>query len=179
MNTTRKLALSGLFTALSFVLLFLSNLVPTGMYSFPAAAGVVVWLLSFFAGTRYAVYSYAVVSVLAFLFCIDKEAPLCFFLFLGYYPLVRKGLERLRLKVLSWLLKLLLFNAAAVGTYFLLIFLFSVPQEEFRLFGLSLPLLLLLLLNGVFVLYDLALRLFEKRYRDTINKFVTNFLRKN
>lgn len=178
MRKSQKIAVSGLLTALAAGLLLLSGLVPTGMYSFPAAAGVVIWLLSFFAGTSYAVYSFAAVSVLSFILCTDKEAPLCFVLFLGYYPLIRKGLEQLRLRVLAYFLKLLLFNAAAVGIYCLLIFVFAVPRESFRLFGVSVPLLFLALLNVVFVIYDLALRVFEKRYRQTINKLVTNFFRK-
>ena len=178
MKRSQKLAVSGLLTAFASVVLILSNFVPVGMYTFPAAAGLILWVLSFAAGRQYALYAYAAVSVIGFLICSNKEAPLCFILFLGYYPLLRPFLEKLRFRGLSYILKLLLFNAAAVGTYFLLLYVFSVPTEDFRLFGISLPLVFLLLLNVVFLVYDVALKLFERKYRETINKLVTNFFRR-
>lgn len=178
MKRSQRIAVSGMLTAFAAVAVILSNLVPTGMYTFPAAAGIVIWVLSFFAGNSYAVYSYIAVSLLSFILCTNKEAAFCFILFLGYYPLIRKALEKIRLKVLAYLIKLLVFNAAAVSVYILLVFVFSVPADEFELFGIKLPFLFLGLMNIVFIVYDTALRLFERRYREIINKTVTNFFRR-
>lgn len=167
-----------MLTAFAAVMIMLSNLVPTGMYSFPTAAGIMIWVLSFFTGRGYALYSFFAVSLLSLIFCTNKESSLIFILFLGYYPLIRTALEKIKPKVLAGLVKLLIFNAAAVSVYLLLIFVFAVPPGEFTIFGIDLPWLFLVILNAVFVVYDIALKQFERRYRETINKFVTNFFRR-
>ena len=77
--------------------------------------------------------------------------------FFGYYPILKAKLDPIRPKALSFLIKLLIFNAAMVLEYFAATRLLSVPAEEYELFGVSLPLLLLALANVVFILYDYAL----------------------
>ena len=165
-------------TAFASVVMILSNLVPAGLYTFPAAAGILIFILSFAAGKSYGWASFLLVAIISFFFCANKETSLCFILFLGYYPLVREQIEKLRFRAAAFLIKLLLFNAAAVLTGLLLMFVFSVPADHFELFGISIPGILLALLNGIFLLYDYAIALFLRAYRKKIDKFVTKMNKK-
>lgn len=174
MKQTQKIALSGLMTALAAVVLILSNIVPIGLYTFPAAAGIIIYILSFTVGRSYAWASYGAVSLLSLFLCADREASLCFVCFLGFYPLLKELLEKLP-KVLAYAAKVLLFNAAAVSVYCLVIFVFSLPEESFNIFGIHLPAVFLTILNVIFLLYDCAVTIFFRTYGNKINNFVTKF----
>lgn len=178
MKQTQKIALGGLLTALASVAVIISNVIPAGLYTFPAIAGIIVYILSFTAGRSYGWGSYAAVSVLSFFLCADKEASLCFILLMGYYPMLKDVIEKLRLKAVQYLLKLLLLNAAAVAIYYLMLFVFSMPADSFEFFGINMPLVFLAALNPVFLLYDYAVTVFFKAYRSKINKFVTKMNKK-
>ena len=173
MKKTQSIAAGGLLTAFAVVVMLVSNLMPSGMYTFPAVSGVIVYVLSFAAGRPYSWVSFVVVSILSFFLCSDKEAPLCFILFFGYYPLLKEQIEKIRFKAAAYIVKLLVFNAAGAGIWLLLVFVFSVPFEEFSVFGIGLPAVIIAVLNIVFILYDLALTLFFRRYGKKINEFVT------
>ncbi len=173
MKNTRSIAAGGLLTAFAVAVMLVSNLMPSGMYTFPAVSGIIVYVLSFAAGRPYSWASFAVVSIISFLFCADKEAPLCFVLFFGYYPLLKELIEKIRFRPAEYIVKLLVFNAAGAGIWLLLVFVFSVPFDEFSVFGVRLPAVIISALNLVFILYDLALTMFFRRYGKKINEFVT------
>ena len=179
LKKTQRLSVGGLMTAFSCVLMLLSNLLPSGAYTFPAAAGIIVCIVEWLAGRRYAWSSFAATSLLAFFLCTNKEVPLCFTLFLGYYPMLRTVIEKIKLKVLSYFLKLLIFNSSCTAVFLLLLYVFSVGMEEFEIFGINAPALILVLFNAVFLVYDYALTLFEKKYRKNIYKIVTNLLKRS
>lgn len=178
MRQSQKMAVSGLLTALAAMLMLLVSVVPTGSYALPAAAGVLVYIISFVVSRSYAWMSFAAVSLLSLFLCADKEAAFVFVLFFGYYPLLKRWLDKIRLRVLAFLLKLMVFNAAAFGVYGLLLWLFGLSEESFRLFGMYLPWLFLFLVNILFVVYDYALTRFVVSYEQKINKFVTNLWRR-
>lgn len=178
MRPTQKIAVSGMLTALAGMLMLLANVVPSGSYAVPAGAGAIVYIISFTVDRTYAWTAFAAVSLLGFFLCGDKEAVCAFVLFFGYYPLVKRLLEKIRLWPLVWLLKLLVFNAAALVTYWLLLKVFGLPEDSFQIFGVSLPWVLLVLLNGMFCVYDYAFTRFFSWGEPRINRFVTNLCRR-
>ena len=178
MKNTQKLAVSGLLTALSTVIVILSNIIPIGMFTFPAVAGIIIYILSIAAGQKYAWMSFIVTSLISFALCTEKEAAVCFILFLGFYPMVKEHIEKLRIRVIAYILKLLLFNACGVAIYFILIFVFSVPADTFEFFDINLPAVLLAILNAVFLIYDYALTVFNRVYRKKIYNFITKLIKK-
>lgn len=178
MKNSQKTAVGGLFTALAGGIIIISNIFPSGMYTFPALSGIIILILYFVAGQGVAWSSYIAVSIVSFLLCTSKESALCFMLFLGYYPLLREYIVRIKIKIVCIIIKLLIFNSAAIGIYFLLLYVFSAPESEFKIFGLNLPLIFLVILNFVFFLYDITLSLFEKKYKPIIYNLVTKFFDK-
>ena len=73
-------------------------------------------------------------------------------------------------------LKLLIFNAAIIFSYFIIINLFKIPIEDMGMFGKYASLVMLFIGNIAFVLYDFALKLFvpdyESRLRPVIKKIL-------
>ena len=98
---------------------------------------------------------YGAVAILSILLGPDKEAA-AVFLFLGYYPILKPKLDSMKL---SFLWKLLLFNAAISCMYYLLIHLFGMAQimEDYASMGTALTVVTLLLGNVTFYLLDLVL----------------------
>ena len=92
--------------------------------------------------------------LLSLLLGTDKESALLFALLLGYYPILKSLLDPMRPRALQWACKLLIFNAAAVASYLLAVFVLGVPREAFSIGGVSWEWLLLLLGNAVFVVYE-------------------------
>lgn len=177
MNTAKKTALGGMITALSAVSMLISNIIPVGMYVFPALAGILIYILSLICGKSYAWSSFAAVGIVSFILCADKETVLCFLLFLGYYPLIKSYIEKIKLKPIAYILKLAVFNSAAVGIYFLMLYVFSMSADEFVIFGVNLPLVFLVMLNIIFVVYDYALTIFNKTYCTKIVKNITKMFK--
>ena len=152
-----KLAFCGVMAALSTVLLFLTGVAPVATLALPAIAGCLLIPVVVEAGLPWAFGVYGVCSVLSFLLAPDREAFLFYLLFFGYYPALFAVLGRLKNKVLRYAAKLLVFNAAMAGEVLLSVYALGIPFESFGILGPVGPILLLVLANAVFVVYDLAL----------------------
>jgi hypothetical protein len=102
---------------------------------------------------------YGAVAILSLLMGPDKEGS-ALFLFFGFYPLVKPKLEKMPL---PWLWKGILFNAAILLMYTLLIHLFGMAElaSEFREMGSILLMVTLLLGNLTFFLLD---RILSRRF---------------
>ena len=80
--------------------------------------------------------------------------------------------------VIQWLLKLLLFNAAAVLLYLIAVYLLGLPQESFSVAGIRGEWLLLLAGNAVFILYDRAIGGVAVFYWSRLHPVVARIFRK-
>ena len=101
---------------------------------------------------------------------IDKEAAF-FYLFLGYYPIVKWDIDRLKQKPVRVLLKLLVFNVSIVAMYMILGFLLHMDAvvEDFTQMGVALLIAFIALMNVCMFMYDRLLSplviLYVKRLR--------------
>ena len=83
----------------------------------------------------------------------------------GYYPILKNIIERYNKNaVVRWIIKLLVFNAAAVGSFFVVTLILEIPASEFSIFGVYLPYVFLLAGNVFFILYDLSINVFVRFY---------------
>lgn len=173
---TIKIAFCGVLAALSTTLLFLTGVIPVATIALPAIAGCFLIAVVAELGISYGFAVYAVVSVLSLLIVPDREAMLMFIVFFGYYPILYGVLSRIRHRVLRWVVKLAVFNSAMVLETLGAVFLLQIPFEEFGSLGMwSIP-LLLLLLNVVFVLYDLAMNGLIVYYIRRLHPYVKKYL---
>lgn len=156
MKKSVKVSLGGVIAALSLVLMLLCSVIPIGTYAFPAFAGILLVVIVIELGYGWAFAVYFATAVLSLLLVTDKEAALNYTAFFGFYPIIKSLIERLRSKVLQYLIKFAIFNVCAVAAFMIGIFLLNVPKESFNLFGVYLPWLLLLIGNVFFIIYDLC-----------------------
>ena len=108
-------------------------------------------------GARWAWPTFAVVAILSVFFVPDKQAALLYVIFFGYYPILKALIERLKNKIVQWVLKYAVFNAAIVSAYFIAIYLLNIPADSLSLFGVSLPWVFWIAGNVIFFIYDIAI----------------------
>lgn len=178
MNRTIQVAFCGVIAALSTVIMLIAGVVPVASYALPALAGVfsMVIVMEMQIGWAFAVYG--VTAALSILLVPDKSAALLYVIFFGYYPIVKALIERIKWKPVAYLVKLAVFNVAVIGAYFIALWLLSLPADAFVIFGVNLPWLLLLIGNGVFILYDFALSGLVLTYYKRLHPIFSNWLRK-
>ena len=174
MKTSVKVTMGGVVAALSLVLMFLTSIIPFGTYAFPTFAGILLVLLVFNLGYGYALGVFAVTSVLSLLFVTDKEAALLYVLFLGYYPIIKGLIEKLRSKPIQYLIKFAVLNVCLIASFYLGTLILSIPPESFVLFGIYMPWVFLVIGNVFFVVYDLCITrlvtLYLLKWHNRLNK---------
>ena len=152
MKKTRKVALGGIIAALSLSVM-LAAYFPYLTYALPALAGMLLLVVVQEMGAKWAFLVYAAVAMLSLLMC-EKEAAVMFVFLFGPYPVFKGFLDRLRPRPVRVLVKQACFNAAAILAYFLVITVFQIPMDDMGLIGEYGPIVLLVMGNIAFILYD-------------------------
>lgn len=156
------MALGGVLAALAVVIMGMGTLIPVATYVCPMLCALLLQVVLKTCGVRVAWAWYGAVAILSLLLAPDKEAA-AVFLFLGYYPIVKPKLDRMKGK---WLWKVLLFNVSVLLVYWLLMHVFGLDQlgEEFTEMGAAMCVVLLALGNVTFFLLDRLLGMrFQRR----------------
>ena len=171
---TKKLTLGAMLAALGAVLLLFGSLFQVIDLSMAAIASFVCVIAVIELGSGWAWMIYGVVGVISVLLRPTSFAPWVYVAFLGYYPIIKEKIERLK-KPVSWALKMISFNvsliACCVVAFFLIMaeppkdiveFFKMIPdffntQLGFAGAGTAVAIGLYTFVNFVFVLYDIAL----------------------
>ena len=176
MKQSMKIPFCGMIAALSTVVMFLTGLIPVATLALPALAGCFLIPVVGEIGVPWGFGVYAVCAVLSFLLAPDREAALCYLLFFGYYPVLTALFGRVQNRALRVMLKLLLFNAAAVSEGLLTIYVLGIPWESMGFLGDAGIPLLLLMANVMFLLYDRALGglivLYFRKFRTPVRRLL-------
>ena len=154
------MALGGVLAALAVVLMSMGTLIPVATYVCPMLCALILELVRRTCGNTVSWAWYGAVAVLSMLMAPDKEAA-AVFCAIGYYPILKPGLDRSKGK---WLWKALLFNGTILVMYWLLMHLFGMDQitAEVAEMGKILTVVMLFLGNITFFLLD---RLLGRRFR--------------
>lgn len=142
----------GMMAAIALVIMNLVGIIPVATFVCPMLCMMILTLVLRFCGHRIGLAWYGAVAILSVLLAPDKEAA-AIFVFLGYYPLLKPGFDKLRGGVL---LKLVFFNLVILLMYWLLINLFGLAQvaQEYRELGIAMTAVTLLMGNMIFYLLD-------------------------
>ena len=114
----RQMALGGMMTALSVVIMSLGSLIPVNTYLCPVLCILVNRTVLERCGKKIGWCYYLSVMVLSLLLAPDREAALVY-AFLGYYPMVRPWFQRLGPLALA--VKLVFFTLAGALSYAVLL----------------------------------------------------------
>lgn len=154
------MALGGVMAALAVVIMSLGGLIPLATYVCPMLCILLMKTVLDVCGSRVAWGWYGAVAILSLLLGPDKEAA-AVFMFLGYYPIIKPKLEKMKL---TWLKKAIVFNASILLMYWVLLNLFGMAQlaSEFRELGSAMLIVTLLMGNLCFFLVD---KLLDRKLR--------------
>ena len=97
-KNTVRIAFCSLMAALGTAFMWLSYF-PYFTYAVPAFSGLVMLIVLIEVGYKWAWITYVITAILSFLFA-EPEAKLMFILFLGYYPILKASIEKLKSKIL-------------------------------------------------------------------------------
>ena len=122
-----KIAFCGIMAALSTVLLSLTGMIPALTYAAPLYVSILLIPVLVETGKGGAWCVWAATCILTFLLSPDKEA-VAFYVFLGYYPIIKSGFDKISAKPLRVILKLAFFSASIAVMYLLLIYLFRLDS---------------------------------------------------
>ena len=152
---TAHLTLSAITAAL-ITAVMLCSYFPFLTFAVPALSGALIIMVLVESGKGYAIASFLVSAFLVLLFS-EPEAKLMYVCFFGYYPIVKAVFEKIKSRVLEYLLKFITFNGAVTLVYLVLADIFMIEQEGFGDFGKYSFLILYALGNLAFILYDTCL----------------------
>lgn len=170
-----KLAFCSLMAALGTGLMMTGGLIPVLTYCSPLLAGVLLIPVLREYGARWALLVWAVTALLCLMLCTDKEAAF-FYLFLGYYPVLKRALDRVKPRGLALAAKLAFFALSIGAMYALIAFVFrlDVGLEELEDLGRFAAAAFYVLLTVTMLIYDRALTslaiLYEYRLRPRIKR---------
>lgn len=163
---TKELALSGMMAALGTVIMCLGGIIPIALYACPILASAVLLPVREDCRRAYGWCCYAAIAGLSVVLCPDKEAALVF-AFLGYYPLVKPGIDRLKRPVLRLLTKVAVAAVSMGAMYWLAIFVLQLASVVEELKTQAAWMLWVTVGMGlvVFLVYDVLLGRFAILYR--------------
>ena len=156
MKNTKKLTFSAVLSALAVAIMYIGAMLEVLDLSTAALASICVMLILTELGAKYAFLSYACISVLSFLLLPTKYAVIMFIGFLGFYPMAKSFFER---KFRGWRCLVLKFLLLNMCIFAMLLVVRYVMTE-----ALWFEIMVLVLANIVFVVYDYALTTLLRAY---------------
>lgn len=157
-NSALALTFCGIMAALGAVIMIAGGFLTIAQYSAPMLASVCLIPMMVEFGASKAWMGYAVTAIVTALLCPDKELAF-FYVFIGYYPMLREEFNRIRPTALKWVVKIAFFSAATALLYLFLCFVLKLDAvlSELSEYGNSIKTLLFIGLVALLVLYDIAL----------------------
>lgn len=150
-----RVALGGIVSALCLVTMFLAGILPALYILLPIVASMLLIFIASEVSTGWAWLTYIAVGILSLFITADKEAALIFIMF-GHYPILRIYLQKIKLKPLRLVCKLVAFNLSALAFFYTTVYIFGMDQmvKDFADFGKYGALIVLGIVNVLFILLD-------------------------
>ena len=154
-NAAKQMALGGMMSAVAVVLMALGGMIPLNTFLCPIWCMMLLRFVLHMCGKRVAWAWYGAVMILSLLLGPDKEAA-AIFVALGYYPILKPRLDKLRF---GMVLKLALFNVVILTMYGVLIWVLGMDQiaSDYAELGTVVTIVMLILGNVTFWMLDIVL----------------------
>lgn len=167
MKKSKQIALSGVFTALCVVSLFLGSLFQSLDLSAAAFASLIVLVSFIELGKVWATGVYLASSLLSIILLPNKSAAVVFALFAGFYPIIKALLNRIKPIWLSYVVRVAFFNLMLTAIIFVATKVLQ-TDESFIGFGT----VIYLLANLTFIVFDFALERIAATYISRIKPLI-------
>jgi len=172
---TRKMTLSALFAALCVISLFIASVWPTGRFGLVAFASLFVAAAVVEGKMSSGISVFVVSSITGMLILPNRAAPILFIAFFGYYPIAKSFIEHIKGTLLQWVIKLALFNIAALAIWLFMREVLFDTMRNSPLFGVELsgfPVVLFLGGSILFLIYDFGFTKLIWFYINRISKII-------
>lgn len=168
---SQKIAFCGVMGAVMLCLMLLGNVIPVATYAVPCLCSILMMIVLTECGKTWCFTLYAAVSLVALTAIIDKELSLFYVLLLGYYPMVKIHIDKLKSSIVKWVIKMGMFFTACGAIYLLLLVVFPLGDLISEFSDMSAALIAALAILGAitFVALDIAI--------DKVNYIYLNKLR--
>ena len=125
MSKARQIAISGVFSALSFVLMFMSSFMPL-TFLWVQLSGFVIMVIMVETGRRNAFLAYVAVTLMCFILLPNTVIIMEFALIIGYYPIIKMWLDNIERTFVRRAVKLAIFLVLAATSLFVSAHIFGI-----------------------------------------------------
>lgn len=162
-NNTKRIALTGILSAIIIILLFLESIVPTGKLGFYVLAGFVLSVIVLETSVKWGWIAYVVTTAATLIIIPEKLNVLPYVLFFGIYTNIKIHIESLKKTWMEILLKFVVFNLLLWPSWSI--------AKAFLPKNLTQGIMIIvagIILQIAFALYDILFTAWIKFYFDTI-----------
>lgn len=158
-NISYRVALGGIVSSLCLFAMFLTGIFPVLYLLLPMVAGALITIINIEINSKWALLTYASVSVISLFVTFDKEAALIFILFFGHYPILKECIEKVKHVIVQYVLKLAVYNFCIILNFNITIYILGMVEvaDEFQEFGKYALWIFLAITNIIFLFYDYSL----------------------
>ncbi len=175
MKNTGRITLCAMMAALASLFMLTSHF-PYLTYAIPAVAGLFIMIAVIEIDVKWSVLAFVASAVIITLIA-ELEAKMLYVLFFGYYPILKAVFEKLKSRVLEYVLKFAVFNAAVLLAYGVVAGLIGVDLGDMGDFGVYTSVILFIAANAVFPLYDIAVSRMAQFYIIRVHPQVRKILK--
>lgn len=179
MKSSVKTALGGMCVAVSVALMLVSSVIPFMIYTIPGVASLLILFMMTECNKKWSFGVYVCTCLVSLMIVPEKEAVAIYIGVLGYYPILKTFIDKIKPRVLNCLVKIIFFLAVAAGTYYILIKVFGISSEMIEESERFLLPVLVVLGTVAFLLYDRVIMLFEAAYLKKWQKNIQKLLKKH
>ncbi len=156
---SRRIAVCGIFSALSLTCMLMGSFFPFSDYLAPAISGIFILPVVIEYKLPSGILMYLAISLLSLFVTPRKEIVAVFIFFLGWYPFAKLYFDKLKFKTFLWLIKVVVFNLSLSLAYFFIIIIFPIGEVVSEFEGMSFLFISILIFfaNITFIIYDRAL----------------------
>lgn len=161
MSTSKRIAFAGIVTALGFAIAYLGNLISVMKFLAPVFAGFLLIFNREIIDIKSAVLTYVSTSILLFILAPSKLSGLAYAMIFGYYPFLQPSFCKIRLVVVRFIFKFMLFNTITLLglTIGIKLFNFNIALEKYH----DYMFLGIVLYNIFFAIYELFVFIANKK----------------
>ncbi len=169
-NNTKKIALSGIMSAIVVLCLLFATIMPTGKLSFYVLSSFFVSVIIMEYGTKPGWVFFIITNLLAYIMIPNKIRIIPYTVFFGVYGILKYYIERFNNIVLEYILKYTYFNACLAIA---IILLKEIIAKGITINNIKFPLwAVIILLEVIFIIYDYVYTLFIQYYRQKLRRFL-------
>lgn len=166
MKNTKKIALCGVVGALSITLLLMGSIIPMATYACPALAAILILPIVYEYKEKTAFTMYLSVSILSTILIPEKEFVMMYVFVFGLYTVFKFKADKVKPKILQFILKGLYAIISTVICYSILLFIFPSPILTSELSEATSWIIIafFILFTLTFILYDFSATVMFRLY---------------